>query len=191
VLVRQVCLCLYGRGSCAYMAGSPWPIYQLTRPRSLIVGTADVQARSELREYWRGKPFAEDVYILGGSGHMENADITESHPIQNKVQININVLGSMILDEVWRHVDRTYVVTVNQRGTTQWVTKLGQKLTKLGGFSNSVGDSPVLGFSTGAGHIHLSFGGPRNKVITKNICKDWSGSPCVRTSSPVSITICN
>jgi hypothetical protein len=31
---------------------------------------------------------------------MENADITESHPIPNKVQINLNVLGALMLDGV-------------------------------------------------------------------------------------------
>jgi hypothetical protein len=91
---------MYGRVSYAYMAGDTCLIYQLTRPRSLIVGTTDVQAGSELREDCRGKPFGEDVYILGGSRHMENTDITESHPIPNKVQINLNVLGALMLDGV-------------------------------------------------------------------------------------------
>jgi hypothetical protein len=91
---------MYGRVSCAYMAGDTCLIYQLTRPRSLIVGTTDVQAGSELREDCRGKPFGEDVCILGGSRHMENTDITESHPIPNKVQINLNVLGALMLDGV-------------------------------------------------------------------------------------------
>jgi hypothetical protein len=31
---------------------------------------------------------------------MENTDTTESHPISNKVQINLNVLGSLMLDGV-------------------------------------------------------------------------------------------
>jgi hypothetical protein len=79
---------------------SPWQIYLLTRPHSLIVDTTDVQAGSELSEDCRWKPFGEDVCILGGCRHMEGTDITESHSIPVKVQINLNMLGSLMLDEV-------------------------------------------------------------------------------------------
>jgi hypothetical protein len=102
---------------------------------------------------------------------MEDTDVSEGHPIPNKVQVNLNVLDPLMLDEVRRHIDCIDVVVVNQSGTMQRMTKLGKKLTKPGGFSYDVGDNTVLSFSTGTRHSHLASREPGNQVITKEYCK--------------------
>jgi hypothetical protein len=93
---------------------------------------------------------------------MKEKDFSEGHSILNKVQVNLNVLGPLMLDGVRRHIDCTDVVTVNQSGTTQRMTKIVKKLTKPSGFCYCVGDNTVLDFSTGTRHNHLVFGGPGN-----------------------------
>ena len=59
--------------------------YILTRPRSLIVGGLNVQTGPELRENRRRQAFGEDVGVLRTGRNMENADVTYSNTLPNKM----------------------------------------------------------------------------------------------------------
>jgi hypothetical protein len=36
---------------------------------------------------------------------MENMDGSSSNTLPNKVKVNLNMFGALMLDRVWRHVD--------------------------------------------------------------------------------------
>ena len=50
---------------------------------------------------------------------MKNTNVTESHELTNKVKVNLDMFGALMLDGVGRHVNSTDVVTINQGGAAQ------------------------------------------------------------------------
>jgi len=77
----------------------------LTRPRSQIGSTAGVQTGPELTKDRCRKSFGEDVGVLRCGRHMKNMNITKSNLLPNEVQVDLYVLGALMLNRVGRHVD--------------------------------------------------------------------------------------
>jgi hypothetical protein len=50
---------------------------------------------------------------------MKDTNITNSNTLLNKVKINLNVLGALMLNGVGGHVDGADVVTIDQGGSSQ------------------------------------------------------------------------
>ena len=44
---------------------------------------------------------------------MQNSDVTKGDPFPNEVKINLNVLGTLMLNRIGGHVDCTDIVTVD------------------------------------------------------------------------------
>ena len=44
---------------------------------------------------------------------MEYVDLIDSNTISNKVQVNLHMLGTLILNQIVGEVDNTYVVIIN------------------------------------------------------------------------------
>jgi hypothetical protein len=51
---------------------------------------------------------------------MKNTNFTEGHALANKVKINLNMFGALMLDVVGGHVDSTDVITINLGCAAQW-----------------------------------------------------------------------
>jgi hypothetical protein len=50
--------------------------------------------------------FDHDIGKLTRRWHMENVNLSKSHILSNKVDINLNVLRALMLNEIGRHVNR-------------------------------------------------------------------------------------
>ena len=50
---------------------------------------------------------------------MKNSDGSGSDLVTDEVQINLDVLGALMLHRVSREINGTYVVTVNNSGSTK------------------------------------------------------------------------
>ena len=55
---------------------------------------------------------------------MKNAEMTNSNTLLNKVKIDLNVLGALMLNGVGTHVDSTNVVTIDQSVVAKWNVQL-------------------------------------------------------------------
>jgi hypothetical protein len=55
---------------------------------------------------------------------MKNAEMTNSNTLPNKVKIDLNVLGALMLSGVGTHVDSTNVVTIDQSAAAKWNVQL-------------------------------------------------------------------
>jgi hypothetical protein len=55
---------------------------------------------------------------------MKNAEMTNSNTLPNKVKIDLNVLGALMLSGVGTHVDSTNVVTIDQSAAANWNVQL-------------------------------------------------------------------
>jgi len=79
---------------------------------------------------------------------MHNADITSSHAFPHKVKINLDVLGTLMLNRIGGHVDSTDVITINQFGAAKGSVKLLNELAQPCRLSNSISHCMILSFIT-------------------------------------------
>lgn len=60
---------------------------------------------------------------------MKDPNCANRHLLANKMEVDLDVLGLLVLHRVAREVDRTHVVTVDQGGLGRRRVKLVEKLT--------------------------------------------------------------
>jgi hypothetical protein len=95
--------------------------YTLTSPRSQCVGRTNAQTVPEIQEELRGEPFGHDVGELQRRGDMENPYLTERHLLPDKVDVDLDMLSTAVLNRVRGHVDCTDVVTKDNGGRVEGV----------------------------------------------------------------------
>jgi hypothetical protein len=78
--------------------------------------TTDVETRPKL---WGGQPLGEDVSELRSRHDVEDTNVSDDNVLANKVKINLNMLGALVLNRVGGEVDSTDVVAVDQSGPWQ------------------------------------------------------------------------
>ena len=59
---------------------------------------------------------------------MKNADLTKGNALTNKVQIDLHMLGPLMLNRIGGEIDCTDVVTVNKCGPMERRVELGEEL---------------------------------------------------------------
>jgi hypothetical protein len=96
---------------------NPWApitISCLTPPAVETPATADVETEPKLREHRGGQPLDEDVGELRSRRDVEDTNIPNGNAFADKVKINLNMLGVLVLNGVGGEVDGADVVTVDQ-----------------------------------------------------------------------------
>jgi hypothetical protein len=63
-----------------------------------------------------GQPLGEDVDELKSRRSMEDTNVSDGNALVNKVKINLNILGALVLNGVGGEVDGANVVAVYQSG---------------------------------------------------------------------------
>ena len=89
---------------------------------------------------------------------MKNTDFTQGHLLADEVDVDLNVLGTAVVDRVGSHVDSANVVAVDHGSHLQRNMKFLKELAQLATLGDHMSNSPVLGLRTGPGHRGLSFG---------------------------------
>jgi hypothetical protein len=98
---------------------------------------------------------------------MEDVELADVNLLSNKVEINLHMLGVLMLNGVDGEVDGTDVVAVDQRAPRQWTLDFMEQLPQPGGLSHTIGDSTVLGLHVRTGDDSLSFGRPGHQIGPK------------------------
>jgi hypothetical protein len=78
----------------------------------------------------------------------------------NKVEINLHMLGTLMLNGVGREVDGADVIAVDQRAPRQRTLELMEQLPQSSGLGHTIRDNTVLGLRVGTGDDSLPFGQP-------------------------------
>jgi hypothetical protein len=107
------------------------------------------------------------------------------------VEINLDVLGALVLDGVGGHVDGADVVAVDQRRAARRSMKLEEQLSEPCGLGNAVGHNTILSFGAGAGHRVLPLRGPGHQIVSKEHGVTRGGTPGVGAVGPISIGVDN
>ena len=84
----------------------------------------NVQGGSKLLKHRGREALGEDVDVLRCRRDMKNPNMAEGDSLPNKMEINLNMLRTLMLDWVGGEVDNTNVITIDQRGSARWVAKL-------------------------------------------------------------------
>ena len=98
---------------------------------------------------------------------MENPNLSDRHPVPNKVQVDLHMLRPLVLNRVGGEVDGADVVAVDKGTLGERTVELCQELSKPGRLSHAVSNSPVLRLSTGAGDHRLSLRRPGHQVVAE------------------------
>jgi len=85
--------------------------------------------------------------ILGR--HMENANLAESHLLTDEMDVDLNVLGTPVVDRDSCHIDSVDVVTVDNCGNHQGNVKFVKKLSKPIALCDYMRNNSILGLRTG------------------------------------------
>jgi hypothetical protein len=84
--------------------------------------------------------------------------------LADEVQVDLHMLGALVMHGIGGEVDDADVVAVDEGGTLKGVVELVEKLAHLGGLGHVVGHSAILGLGTGAGDDRLPLGSPGDEV---------------------------
>jgi hypothetical protein len=98
------------------------PIQEFSNtPAVKTLATADIETGLKLQEHRGGQPLGEHVGDLRSRRNVEDTNIPDSNVLADKVEINLNMLGALVLNGVSGEVDDADVVAVDQSGPRQGV----------------------------------------------------------------------
>jgi hypothetical protein len=121
-------------------------------------------------KYGGWKALCEDISELGGGGHMKNTESTNGHAFSDEVEVDLHMLGALMLDGLGGEVDDANVVVVDDAGGVKWVVQFLEELPQPGSFSHTVGNSTVLCLSARAGDSGLPLRRPGDEAAAQKNC---------------------
>ena len=89
---------------------------------------------------------------------MQHSNLSQGHLLTNKVDINLNMFGAIVMDRIRCHVNCTNIITIDNGSTREWHVKLLKQLAQPTTFCHNMCNNHVLSFSTGARDGGLAFG---------------------------------
>ena len=96
---------------------------------------------------------------------MQDTDFTKGDSLSDEVEVNLNMLGSLMLNWVGGEVNGTDIIAVDHCSTTEWAVKLYQKLAQPAGFGDSIRDCSIFRLCTGSRHCRLTLGRPGDAIV--------------------------
>jgi hypothetical protein len=110
-----------------------------------------------------GRPLVSANWEVVGTWRTRTAPAA-TYIIADEVQIDLDMLGPLVLHWVGGEVDRADVVAVDQRAPRERTVKLGEELLEPGSLRHAVGYDMVLRLGTRAGNDRLSLRRPGHQV---------------------------
>jgi hypothetical protein len=120
---------------------------------------------------------------------VEDMNVPDGNTIADKVKINLNMLGVLVLNGVGGEVVDADVITVDQSGPRQGAVQLHKQLSKPICLCHTVGHDTVLRLSARMGDDVLTFRGPGDEVVAQEHHVARSGPMSVGTTEPDNISV--
>jgi hypothetical protein len=102
---------------------------------------------------------------------VQDADITNDNVFPGEVEVDLDMLCTLVLNRVGEEVDDIDVVTVDESALRQWSMELLEELSEPIGFgvsfSHAVGHDVILSLGARAGDDTLALGGPGDEVVAE------------------------
>jgi hypothetical protein len=120
---------------------------------------------------------------------MQDTDFTKGDSLSDEVQVDLNMLGSLMLNRVSGEINGADIITVDHCSTTERTVKLCQELAQPASFRDSIHDSSIFCLCTGLGHCRLRLGRPRDEIVPEKHRITRGGFTCIRATCPICIGV--
>ena len=98
---------------------------------------------------------------------MKNTNFAKSHLLADEVNVDLDVLGTTVVDRVGCHVESANIVAVNNCSNLQRDVEILKKLPQPAALGDNVSNRSILGLRTGPGYRGLPFGRPGHQVVSQ------------------------
>ena len=88
-------------------------------PRRRSRRLVDVQIAAELQEHCGRETLCEDVSKLESGGDVQDTHITEGDALSDEVEINLDMLRTLMLNRVRGEINHTDIVTIDNSRTPE------------------------------------------------------------------------
>jgi hypothetical protein len=105
------------------------------------------------------------------------------------MQINLNVLGPLVLNGVGGQVNGNNIIAVHNSGMLKRAMELVQQLTQPTRLGDSIGNRTILNLRTGSGNCCLMLGRPGNEIVPQEDVVPRGRTAGVGATSPINIKI--
>jgi hypothetical protein len=86
----------------------------LTPPTVETLTTVNIETGPKFQKHWIGQTLREDVCELGGHQYVQDAEITDGNSFLDEVEVDLNMLCTLVLNEVSGEVDGADIVIVDR-----------------------------------------------------------------------------
>jgi hypothetical protein len=134
-------------------------------------------------KFWKHRSeqtLLKDVRELGGHRYMYNTDITDGNTFPDEVEIDLDMLCTLVLNGVGGEVDDTDVIVVDESALWRRSMELMQELPKPTSFIHAIGHSTILSLGARARDDVLVLGGPGDELLTEEHSVAWGWPTCIR-----------
>jgi hypothetical protein len=97
---------------------------------------------------------------------MQDADITDGNTFADKVKVDLDMLCTLVLNNIGGEVDNTDVITVDKSALEQKSMEILEELSEATSFSHVIGYDVILSLNAQSGDDVLALGGPGDEVVT-------------------------
>jgi hypothetical protein len=108
---------------------------------------------------------SQDVGDLRSRRDVEDTNAPDGNMLADKVKINLNMLGALVLNRVGGEVDGVDVIAVDQSGSRQRDVQLHKQSSKPTCLCHTVGHGAVLHLSARTGDDVLTLRGLGDEVV--------------------------
>jgi hypothetical protein len=98
---------------------------------------------------------------------VEDAHLSDGDFLADKVNVDLYMLRSSVMNEIRCYVDIAHVVAVDDCHGMKRLMKLLEQLSYPSALSHGMGNNTILLLGARVRDIHLSLGGPRDELVPK------------------------
>jgi hypothetical protein len=145
----------------------------------------NVETGPKIWKHRSGQTLREDVRELGGRRYVQDADIINGNAFSDKMEVDLDMLCTLVLNGVGGEVDGADIITVDESALWQWSIELLEELPEPTSFSHGV----ILILSARAGDDVQALGEPGDEVIAKEHSIAWGGLAYIQATRSVRISV--
>jgi hypothetical protein len=113
----------------------------------------------------RRETFGHHVRELLTGRDIENSELPELNTFTKKVNVQLNVLGALVMNRIRRHVHSGHIVAKDHGHLADGATEFIEELAEPNAFGHRICHRTVLCFGARVGHHGLAFRRPRHERI--------------------------
>jgi hypothetical protein len=122
---------------------------------------------------------------MGGRQDVQDADITDGNAFPNEVEVDLDMLCTLVLNGVGGEVDDADFVAVDESALWQRSMELLEELSEPTNF----GHDAILRLGARSRDDVLALGGPGDEVVVEEHSVAWGGPACIRATRPICIRV--